>query len=139
MVERVSGFADGPEGFVYVPFGSPQFPNYNILLSDYDANEVTTYQVDANGDPITASRTSFISGLSGAEGAVIDPVTGDFLFSTYGGGDRVIAVQGFAPPAPPPPPAAATPVPTMSAYGLVLTALGLLVVAGLGWSRRKKA
>jgi len=30
---------------------------------------------------------------------VIDPVTGDFLFSTYGGGDRVIAVQGFTPPA----------------------------------------
>ena len=25
-----------------------------------------------------------------------DPVTGDFLFSTLGGGDRVIAVHGFA-------------------------------------------
>jgi hypothetical protein len=37
------------------------------------------------------------------------------------------------------PPPTATPVPTMSAYGLVLTAVGLLVVAGLGWSRRKKA
>jgi hypothetical protein len=34
------------------------------------------------------------------------------------------------PPAPPPPPASATPVPTISAYGLVLTILGLLIVAG---------
>jgi len=102
MVLRVSDFADGPEGFVYVPVGSPQFPNYSILLSDYGSDEVVTYQVDANGDPIAASRTLFVSGLSGAEGAVIDPVTGDFLFSTYGGGDRVIAVQGFTPPVPPP-------------------------------------
>jgi hypothetical protein len=97
---RVLNFASGPEGFVYVPVGSPQFPNFSILLSDYDSNEVVTYQVDANGDPIAASRTLFVSDLSGAEGAVIDPVTGDFLFSTYGGGDRVIAVQGFTPPAP---------------------------------------
>ncbi len=102
MVLRVSDFASGPEGFVYVPVGSPQFPNYSILLSDYGSDEVVTYQVDANGDPIAASRTLFVTDLSGAEGAVIDPVTGDFLFSTYGGGDRVIAVQGFTPPAPPP-------------------------------------
>ena len=44
-----------------------------------------------------ASRSDFITGLSGAEGAAIDPVTGDFLFSTYGGGNRVIAVRGFRP------------------------------------------
>ena len=100
MVLRVSDFADGPEGFVYVPIGSPQFPNYSILLSDYGSDEVVTYQVDANGDPVAASRALFVSGLSGAEGAVIDPVTGDFLFSTYGGGDRVIAVQGFTAPPP---------------------------------------
>ena len=100
MVLRVADFAGGPEGFVYVPVGSPQFPNYSILLSDYGSDEVVTYQVDANGDPIADSRTLFVSGLSGAEGAVIDPVTGDFLFSTYGGGDRVIAVQGFTAPPP---------------------------------------
>ncbi len=97
---RVLNFASGPEGFVYVPVGSPQFPNFSILLSDFDADEVVTYQLDANGDPIESSKTLFVSDLSGAEGAVIDPVTGDFLFSTYGGGDRVIAVQGFTSPAP---------------------------------------
>jgi hypothetical protein len=42
----------------------------------------------------------FISGLDGAEGALLDPVTGDFLFSTFGGGSRVIAVRGFAAPPP---------------------------------------
>lgn len=39
-----------------------------------------------------------MTGLSGAEGAAIDPLTGDFLFSTFGGGDRVIVVRGFAAP-----------------------------------------
>jgi hypothetical protein len=48
------------------------------------------------------TRTDFITGLSGAEGAFIDPVTGDFLFSTFGGGNSVIRVSGFAvPPAVP--------------------------------------
>ena len=34
--------------------------------------------------------------LDGAEGAFLDPVTGDSLFSTFGGGNRVIVVRGFA-------------------------------------------
>jgi hypothetical protein len=33
----------------------------------------------------------------GAEGATFDPISGDFLFSTYGGGNRVIALSGFDP------------------------------------------
>ena len=46
-------------------------------------------------------------GLDGAEGALLDPVTGDFLFSTFGGGSRVIVVRGFrAPPPQLPPPVA---------------------------------
>ena len=60
----------------------------------------------------TATRSSrrgarVITGLDGAEGALLDPVTGDFLFSTFGGGSRVVAVRGFrAPPPPLPPPEA---------------------------------
>ena len=47
------------------------------------------------------SAQDFITGLSGAEGTFIDPVTGDLLFSTYGGGNQVIRVTGFgAPPVP---------------------------------------
>ena len=89
----------GPEGFIYVPPGSPLFADYNsMLVSEYSAGQVATYELDADGDPVPASRVSFITGLTGAEGAAIDPLTGDFLFSTFGGGDRVIVVQGFAAP-----------------------------------------
>ena len=45
-----------------------------------------------------------ITGLDGAEGALLDPVTGDFLFSTFGGGSRVVVVRGFRAPPPPLPP-----------------------------------
>ncbi|HVE65417.1 MAG TPA: hypothetical protein VNC59_02470 [Thermoanaerobaculia bacterium] len=92
----------GPEGFIYVPIGSPIFPSgTSMLVSEYSANVVSTYQIDSNGNPIVATRAVFISGLTGAEGAVIDPLTGDFLFSTFGASNRVIAVRGFGiPPTP---------------------------------------
>jgi hypothetical protein len=92
----------GPEGIAYVPIGSPLFPNPSLLVSEYSAGTVGTYEIDANGNPILSSRRDFMTGLTGAEGSFIDPLTGDFLFSTFGGGDRVVVVQGFAlPPIPP--------------------------------------
>ncbi len=71
-----------------------------MLVSEYSAGEIGVYQTDANGDPVLASRQEFITGLTGAEGAFIDPVTGDFLFSTFGGGNHVIVVRGFIIPEP---------------------------------------
>ena len=101
---RIDG---GPEGFVYVTTGSPQFSGPSLLVSEYGVDEVAAYQVDANGDPVIATRRPVITGLDGAEGALLDPVTGDFLFSTFGGGSRVVAVRGFrAPAAQLPPPVA---------------------------------
>jgi len=94
----------GPEGFVYVNVGSPQFTGPSMLVSEYQADSVAAYSVNANGDPVIASRRTFISGLDGAEGAFFDPVTGDFLFSTFGGGSRVIVISGFARPVPSPAP-----------------------------------
>jgi hypothetical protein len=88
----------GPEGFTYVPPGSPVFPPNSMLQAEYGNDLVSTYQLDASGNPIVATRQEFITGLTGAEGAVIDPTTGDFLFSTFGGGDRIIVVKGFVPP-----------------------------------------
>lgn len=38
--------------------------------------------------------------MNGAEGAQIDPLTGDFLFSTFGANDRLLVVQGFNAPVP---------------------------------------
>ncbi|MEA5557687.1 hypothetical protein [Nodularia spumigena] len=87
----------GPEGIVYVEAAASLFTAPSILVSEFLGGSVASYEVDSNGDPIPATRRVFISGLSGAEGGTRDPVTGDFLFSTFGGGDRVIIVRGFDP------------------------------------------
>jgi hypothetical protein len=123
----------GPEGFIYVPTGSPVFPASSMLVSEYDNDVVTAYQFDGGANPILASRAVFIAGLTGAEGAVIDPITGDFLFSTFGAANHVIAVRGFAIPATPLPtqpagPGAEVPMlsPTMLAVlGVVLAAIAV--------------
>jgi hypothetical protein len=88
----------GPEGVIYVKAGSPQFSADSALISEYGGGSVGAYELDANGDPLPATRRAFITSLTGAEGAAIDPQTGDFFFSTFGGGNRVIAVRGFLPP-----------------------------------------
>ena len=89
----------GPEGIVYVNPGSSGFVAPSVLVSEWAAGTVGAYSVDSNGDPIVSTRRDFVTGLVGAEGAFLDPVTGDFLFSTYEGGNRVIVVRGFARPA----------------------------------------
>ncbi len=91
--------AGGPEGMAYIPIGSPLVPQPSVVVSEFSAGEVSVYEVDAMGDPVVASRKRLVYGLSGAEGASIDPVSGDFLFSTFGTGtDRVVVVRGFVPP-----------------------------------------
>jgi len=92
----VTAIGGGPEGITYVPLGSPFFDAPSVLVSEWSAGTVSTYEVDSAGDPILDTRREFIIGLSGAEGATIDPLSGDFLFSTFGGGDRIVAVRGFA-------------------------------------------
>jgi hypothetical protein len=86
----------GVEGILYVPPGSALIPDYQyVLIAEYGAGRVSLFQLDAVGNPVPASRVSFLSGLGGAEGACTDPVTGDLVFSTFGGGDRVVRVTGF--------------------------------------------
>jgi hypothetical protein len=118
----------GPEGFVYVSPTSPLFSTHSILVSAFSEGRVDAYEVDANGDPIIATRRLFLGDLEGAEGAVFDPLTGDFLFSTFGGGDHLVAVRGFdLPPTP-------APIPEPSALALLGLGLGGLA---LGWRRRR--
>jgi hypothetical protein len=85
----------GPEGVVFIEGGNPAFAVDSVLVCEWSAGRVVSYEVDANGDPIVATQRPFITGLAGAEGAAIDPVTGDFLFSTFGGGNQIIRVSGF--------------------------------------------
>ncbi len=88
----------GPEGFTYVKAGSPNFSADSLLVSEWSANSIATYESDASGNPVLATRRSFLTGLTGAEGAYRDPDTGDFFFSTWSSGvDRVIVVRGFLP------------------------------------------
>jgi len=102
----------GPEGIAFVPPSAPVCPPNSTLISQYDAGNVVTAPLDPNGDPIIANMQDFIEELSGVEGAFIDPVTGDFLFSTFGGTNQVVRVSGFPPPPPTPTPTPVTPTPT---------------------------
>ena len=108
--------AGGPEGFVYVPLGSALFGAPSMLLAQYGLGRIEAYLVDGDGNPIVASAQDFVQGLTGAEGGVVDALTGDFLFSTYGGGNQVVEVQGFVP------------VPEPSSVPLMVT--GLFILAG---------
>jgi hypothetical protein len=88
----------GPEGFVYIAAGNPLFTANSMLISEYSAGLVSAYELDADGNPLVNTRRTFVSGLTGAEGAAIDPVTGDFLFSTFGGDDLIVRVTAVPEP-----------------------------------------
>lgn len=85
----------GPEGIVFISDNNPLIDADSVLVSKFDAGQVDVYEINGNGDPIVEMQQTFVTGLSGAEGAAIDPVIGEFVFSTFGGGDRVIIVRGF--------------------------------------------
>ncbi len=131
-IQNVPG---GPEGFVYVDGDNAGFGVDSMLISEYSAGAVGAYEIDANGNPIVSTRRLFLSGLSGAEGAVFDPITGDFLFSTFGGGSQIVRVSGFI--APPPPPTCGTP----NTPPCGVPEPGTLPLAGLilaGWILRRR-
>jgi hypothetical protein len=122
-----SNLPGGPEGFIYVPAGSPLFPQPTLLVSEWSDDKVVAYDLDSNGNPIVASRRLFIDSTTtvgfGPEGAFIDPLTGDFLFSDFVGDptlneDQVIVVRGFVPP---------NAVPEPGTLALILP--GLLLIA----------
>ncbi|MCB9184338.1 MAG: T9SS type A sorting domain-containing protein [Flavobacteriales bacterium] len=92
---NMNGTATGPEGIAYVPLGSVGFPVPSMVMSAYGMNKVVVFEVGADGLPNIATARDMVVDLVGAEGAWIDPLTGDFLFSTFGGSNRVIRVTGF--------------------------------------------
>jgi hypothetical protein len=97
---------NNPGGFAYVPAGSPGFTSQAIIVAEWRVSgaaddRVAVYDADAAGDPLPATRREFFSAFPRPWGAYFEPVTGDYLFLSWGlGTDRVYIVQGFVPPPP---------------------------------------
>jgi len=121
----IGNFPGGPEGIIFVEAGNDDFAVDSVLVSEYASGRISAYELDASGNPVLATRRDFMTGLGGAEGAAFDPFSGDFLFSTFGGNDRVIVVQGLQ--------ATEVPVATPEPETLLLFALACL---GVGLRRR---
>lgn len=93
--EQLTG---GPEGIAYVAAGCAGFIRNSLLVAEYGTGTIAAYDIDADANPIASTRREFLTGLTGAEGAFVDPLTGDFLFSTFFAGSEVFVIRGFEPP-----------------------------------------
>jgi|GEM_PF-1772680 len=94
---------NGPGGFAYIPEGSPLFPEQRIMMTEWTAQPqaVSSYAVDAAGDPIPASRKPFFTSFVKPWGSYFEPETGDYIFLQWENQpDHVYIVQGFVPPPP---------------------------------------
>lgn len=99
--QQTATLPNGPGGFAYVPKGSPGFDLDHIIVSEWSTNTVGVYQADAQGDPAMATRKDFFTTFPRPWGAYFEPLTGDFMFLTWGAGvDRIYIVQGFKAPPP---------------------------------------
>jgi hypothetical protein len=94
---EIASTGGGPEGIVYINDDNPGFPRQSVLMSAFGLSKIVAFELDATGAPIPSTQRDFITGLGGAEGAAIDPVSGDFFFSTFGG-TGVVRVSGFRAP-----------------------------------------
>lgn len=91
----------GPEGIIYVPFGSPSFPTPSVLVGEFDLNRTSAYTLDSNGTPVASSRQDFLLGLTLPNGAALDPLTGDLLATSSYQSGFVAVVSGLLPPVEP--------------------------------------
>jgi hypothetical protein len=105
-IAHTTTIPNDPGGFAYVPAGSPEFARQSMIVAEWrrvtpSSDRVAVYEVDDAGDPIVATRREFFHTFPRPWGAYFEPVTGDYLFLSWGtGNDRVYIVQGFVPPPP---------------------------------------
>ncbi|MEL6381069.1 MAG: hypothetical protein AAFQ89_01070, partial [Cyanobacteria bacterium J06626_18] len=101
----------GIEGLDYVDESYPGFTADTVLISEYDTNNISAFEVDDLGNPIVDTERTFLDGLtgSGAGGSfdlIVDPVTGDLLVSYDSAftaddadqGGRLLLITDEAPP-----------------------------------------
>ena len=87
----------GPDGFAYVPRVAPLFTGPSVMVAEFNTGNLAAYSVDAQGDPVPASRQVFASGLSGAFSLTVDPVTLDMLHADWSAG-TIHLIKGFGTP-----------------------------------------
>jgi hypothetical protein len=86
--------AGGVEGIVYAPAGAPLFGG-QLLACEWSPGNIATYQVDAIGNPLPATRQVVVGGAYGLGGGAVDPITGELLF-LGGQGELLILRNGAA-------------------------------------------
>ncbi len=94
-ITLVTTIAGGPVDFVYVRPGAPLLgaPKQYMLVSEWSNDTISAYQLDGGGNPIPASRTLFMN-IPGPTGAQYDPITGDYVFTTWvAGASKVVRVS----------------------------------------------
>lgn len=102
-LEKTVELPGGPGGFAYIPKGSPQFPDQRIMVTEWltDPRRVSSYAVDAAGDPIPDTVKPFFESFIKPWGSYFEPETGDYIFLQWEAQpDHVYIVQGFVPPPP---------------------------------------
>lgn len=88
-----------PVGLAYVANGNDQFPQQSLLAASCDFNTgvgsgVMAYSINGSGNPRLNSARNMVQGLC-PDGAAVDPVTGDILFTTYYGYPALYVLTGF--------------------------------------------
>ncbi|HWL92734.1 MAG TPA: kelch repeat-containing protein, partial [Phycisphaerae bacterium] len=96
VTEKATLPDNGAEGFAYLKAGSPLFTIDSLIQTEYDALAVVTYEINADGDPIAASRRVLANMGTGPIGCAFDPVTGDLLISNFDAA-TVARIEGFVP------------------------------------------
>jgi len=91
---QMATLVGGPDGFVYVPRHSPFFTGADLLVAEYSAGRIVTYQIDANGDPVIASLQVVVDQIAGSFAFALDPVTNDILHVNWNTA-TIDVIQGF--------------------------------------------
>ncbi len=84
---------DSGQAIVFVPAGYPGIAKASVLISDSSNSSgyaIYAFELDASGDPVVATRRTFMKGVSDL--CDVDPQTGDILIRA-GDPDNVYAVR----------------------------------------------